>query len=162
MCLFVGEQRSFAVLDLKKQRSLVISCLRAEVTKGNIVLKGGGIRSHVDEQELGVVALREKLRDLGYKDYADLLDDSVKHALTSILKTEGRKAEGKSLAYRNMLENNKLRVLRWRLSLRMISATLADLVLRRVSAEERARQEEVSVLVTDFSLTHLLVYFRRL
>jgi hypothetical protein len=148
--VFVGEQKSFATQDLKKQRALSIACVREEMQKGNLVLKAGGIRSHVAEQEVCVVALGQKLRGLGYKDYCDLLDDSIKHALASVLKTEGRKAEDKQVAYKTMLERGKARVQRWRLSARMLAAMIADMVLQGISAEERAKKEEVCVLVTDF------------
>jgi hypothetical protein len=155
---------SFSTLDVKMQRALSIACVRDEIKKGNLVLNPGGIRSQTEGVKLCVVALKEKLHGLGFRDYGDLLGSSSKHALHSVLKTEGRKSENKQIAYKLMIENSKSRVQRWRLSARLLSALIPDQVLRGVSAEERAKQEQVSLLVTDFwfSLMHLLVYFRRL
>ena len=147
--MFVGDLTSFATLPLKKQWKLAIACVRDELTKGNIVLKAGGIRSHTEEHERCILAFRVMLPALGFKDYADLLDDSVKHALTSVLKTEGRKAENKQVAYTNMINNGKARVQRWRLSVRMIAAVLVEMALQGVSAEDRAKKEQVSLCACD-------------
>jgi hypothetical protein len=137
---------SYANMPVKKQRQLSIACVRNELTKGNFVLKAGGIRAHTEELELCIAAFRGWLHVQGYKDYADSLVDSVKHAFASVLKTEGRKSEHKKLAYTNMINNGKARVQRWRLSARMIAALVAEMALQGASAEVRAKKEQVSLL----------------
>jgi hypothetical protein len=143
-----GQLRSFSVLPEKSQRQLAIASIRDELRKENVTLSAGGIRSNQDQYEVCVVAFSEKLHNLGYVNFSDLVDPVVKHALMSVLNSEGRKSEDKKDVYKLMLEKGKVRVQRWRLSRRLRSVYSNQ--LNGMPPEVLKKKEEVRVVVLTF------------
>jgi hypothetical protein len=135
--------RSFLGVSDKLKKSMAIKAIRDELTIGNIHLEKGGIRSHHPQLQLCVAAFSCKLHRLGYEGYDDHVDDVVKQALKSVLKTESRKSVDKAATYKQMIQAQQVRVKRVRMSLRMLSAYGADQAFREISPEVRTQHEEV-------------------
>jgi hypothetical protein len=132
-------------LPEKTQRTLAITCIREEVNLKNIELLSGGFRSNSKQYDWCVAAFSANLGKLGYNHFADLVNPVVKHALMSVLKTEGRKTEEKVEAYKTMLSKGKVRVKRWRLSRRMKAEYGSEQSLLGTEAEIRLKNEKVLV-----------------
>jgi hypothetical protein len=138
---FSAATLSFTCIPEKLRRQQAIRCVRDELSKGNIHLSAGGIRANLDQLVLCNIAFSKKLCSDHYGGFSDLVEPLVKHALTSVLKTEGRKSEEKKEAYGRMLENGKARVQRWRLSQRMRVVWASH--FSELSPEEFAKKQEV-------------------
>lgn len=128
---------------MKVQRSLARRLVREEMNLGNVQLMPGGIRKNLPQLEVCIASFSSTLCRQGYIMYAEVVNDVVKQALMSILKTEGRKSEDKAAAYNLMIERGKVRVQRWRLRERMLSIYAGDQAAREVARDVRATHEEV-------------------
>jgi hypothetical protein len=135
--------RSFLGVSDKLKKQMAIKAIREELKMGNMHLVDGGIRSHQPQLQSCLSAFSCKLSSLGYEGYDDHLDVLVKQALISVLKTESRKSVDKEAKYKQMIKSQKVRVLRVRLSIKMMAALGADQATREISPEVRTQHEEV-------------------